>query len=470
MDVTPEAIQQGLGVDINTATQMYDKIKADPKGAAAVWNQLQNKGTPAAAAGTGDTSKGIATPDSSGVTTSPVDMSTPTATALDTSSAPPSAVGAAAPAAGVTPPPSPGTPAPAAPIGAAAQAPAAVSAAPGAAAVGPTGPVAPPTAPDATAAPAAAPDATAATPAATPAAAEDPRLAFVKQYTPAAVIAAKKNGTDPAQVLGQWGLETGWGQHVVKDTNNLGNIKDFAGRADSVEATDNQTGTKDKYRKFSSPEEYANEYGDTINRKYPGVVGTAGKDDDFAAGLVKGGYATDKDYGTKVKSAVADARKLLDAGGNIAVARQPSRRKRSRHRKVRRSWRMTSRRCRRWAGASSRTRTRRSIPIRQRARDDDTPSSQADVYANQAKVYAKYGDMDNAKKATDLYLSTKADEVWNHVDNVMKSDMSDDAKIGAIARDSGIKVYNAGNGQYVVPALSGGPNADGSTAATAPMR
>jgi flagellum-specific peptidoglycan hydrolase FlgJ len=52
---------------------------------------------------------------------------------------------------------------------------------------------------------------------------------FAEVYGPAAQRAAKALNVDPQVLLGQWGLETGWGKSVIPGTNNLGNIKDFAG-------------------------------------------------------------------------------------------------------------------------------------------------------------------------------------------------------------------------------------------------
>ena len=49
---------------------------------------------------------------------------------------------------------------------------------------------------------------------------------FIEQYMPAAIAAGNKIGVSPHVLLGQWGLETGWGKSVIPGTNNLGNIKD----------------------------------------------------------------------------------------------------------------------------------------------------------------------------------------------------------------------------------------------------
>lgn len=123
---------------------------------------------------------------------------------------------------------------------------------------------------------------------------------FAQVYGPAAERAAKTLGVDAKTLLGQWGLETGWGKSIVPGTNNLGNIKDFAGGG--VGATDNMTGSKDKYRAYDSPEAFADDYASLIQRKYPNAVGA--KDPlAFASALKTGGYAEDPRYVDKVVQA-----------------------------------------------------------------------------------------------------------------------------------------------------------------------
>lgn len=123
---------------------------------------------------------------------------------------------------------------------------------------------------------------------------------FKARYGSAAEKAGKALGVDPSVLLGQWGLETGWGKSVVPGTNNLGNIKDFAGGG--VAATDNMTGSKDKYRAYDSPEAFADDFTSLIQRKYPGAVGA--KDPmAFAKALKDGGYAEDPRYVDKVVQA-----------------------------------------------------------------------------------------------------------------------------------------------------------------------
>jgi Muramidase (flagellum-specific) len=123
---------------------------------------------------------------------------------------------------------------------------------------------------------------------------------FSARYGAAAEKAGKALGVDPKVVLGQWGLETGWGKSVIPGTNNLGNIKDFSGKGTA--ATDNMTGSRDKYRAYESPDQFVDDYVSLIQRKYPNAV-NAKTPEDFAKALKSGGYAEDPGYVSKVKTA-----------------------------------------------------------------------------------------------------------------------------------------------------------------------
>lgn len=123
---------------------------------------------------------------------------------------------------------------------------------------------------------------------------------FSARYGSVAEKAGKALGVDPKVVLGQWGLETGWGKSVIPGTNNLGNIKDFSGKGTA--ATDNMTGSRDKYRAYESPDQFVDDYVSLIQRKYPSAV-NAKTPEDFAKALKSGGYAEDPGYVAKVTTA-----------------------------------------------------------------------------------------------------------------------------------------------------------------------
>lgn len=147
---------------------------------------------------------------------------------------------------------------------------------------------------------------------------------FAKVYGPVAERAGKALNIDPQLLLGQWGLETGWGKSIIPGTNNLGNIKDFSGAGTT--ATDNMTGSRDKYRTYESPEAFADDYASLIQRKYPGVMGA--KDAlSFATALKNGGYAEDPKYVDKVVQATRMAtpqNPVLKAVGSVVESVIPS--------------------------------------------------------------------------------------------------------------------------------------------------
>ena len=133
---------------------------------------------------------------------------------------------------------------------------------------------------------------------------------FEGKYGAAAERAGKALGVDKKLILAQWGLETGWGKSIVPGTNNLGNIKDFSGAG--VAATDNATGSVDRYKKFASTDAFADSYVSLMKRKYGGVVGTGSDAARFSAGLA--GYAEDPNYGAKI----ARSSQGLFAGGDTS--------------------------------------------------------------------------------------------------------------------------------------------------------
>lgn len=87
--------------------------------------------------------------------------------------------------------------------------------------------------------------------------------------------------------------------------------------------------------------------------------------------------------------------------------------------------------------------------------------SDSDRFLNMARVALKWGDAQTAKTAMDSHFEAKAEEANNYVKNVLSSDLSDDQKVSALAHGTGIQIYKADNGQYIVPALSGGPDQNG---------
>ncbi|MBB6578938.1 hypothetical protein HNP33_003043 [Comamonas odontotermitis] len=117
---------------------------------------------------------------------------------------------------------------------------------------------------------------------------------FVGQVLPMAQRVSEKTGAPVDAIIGQWGLETGWGKSVIPGTNNLGNIKDFSGRG--VSAKDNMTGSVDKYRAYENGDAFADDFAGLLGKgRYRNVIGSKDAGSYFTA-LKQGGYAEDPDY------------------------------------------------------------------------------------------------------------------------------------------------------------------------------
>lgn len=124
---------------------------------------------------------------------------------------------------------------------------------------------------------------------------------FVAQVAPAAIEAGRRLGVDPSILIGQWGLETGWGKSVIPGTNNLGNIKDFSGNG--IAATDNMTGSRDRYRQYASINDFGSDYAGLIERRYGSAIGAGQDAVRYAEALKAGGYAEDPAYVEKMARA-----------------------------------------------------------------------------------------------------------------------------------------------------------------------
>ncbi|MGX5659991.1 glycoside hydrolase family 73 protein [Castellaniella ginsengisoli] len=140
---------------------------------------------------------------------------------------------------------------------------------------------------------------------------------FVQQYGPSAARAAQALKVDPAILLGQFGLETGWGKSVIPGTHNLGNIKDLSGGG--TLATDNATGTEDRYRTYDTPDAFMDDYVSLIQRKYPKAMGLGDDAVKYARALKFGGYAEDPAYISKVSSATDMVRGLGEKLANFLI-------------------------------------------------------------------------------------------------------------------------------------------------------
>lgn len=146
---------------------------------------------------------------------------------------------------------------------------------------------------------------------------------FVQAIRPAATAAARELGVDPEAVIAHAALETGWGRSVPRGADgqpsfNLFGIKAGGSWNGAVQASrtnefidGRMTDVVASFRAYDSPEQSIRDYVDLLkgSRRYAAAIGTGSDVEAFARGLVRGGYATDPDYVTKL-TAVAGRLKL----------------------------------------------------------------------------------------------------------------------------------------------------------------
>lgn len=144
---------------------------------------------------------------------------------------------------------------------------------------------------------------------------------FVQETLPQARRAAAQLGVPPEFLVAQAALETGWGSAVIRtpdgrSSHNLFNIKagsSWRGPTVTLPVTEYDNGRavteNAKFRVYSS---YAAAFDDYVrliqnNERYAYVPGSR-TPRDFAAALVRGGYATDPRYADKIVSILQDQR------------------------------------------------------------------------------------------------------------------------------------------------------------------
>ena len=114
---------------------------------------------------------------------------------------------------------------------------------------------------------------------------------------------ASQKGINPDHLIGLAKLETRLGDATIKgdgqDTYNLFNIKDFSKDGTGIRARDKAEGSNDRYRKYGSYEESAQDLIGLLERRYPAAL-NASTPEEFAKALKAGGYATDPAYVQKL--------------------------------------------------------------------------------------------------------------------------------------------------------------------------
>lgn len=138
---------------------------------------------------------------------------------------------------------------------------------------------------------------------------------FVRELLPVAERIAVDAGIDPKLMVAQAALETGWGRHMIKGDGDQPSFNLFGIKADSRWQGDAVTITTTEYREglpmkeqasFRSYPDYESSFRDYVsflesNPRYRDVLSVADQPEVFADKLQQAGYATDPEYGQKIR-------------------------------------------------------------------------------------------------------------------------------------------------------------------------
>jgi flagellar protein FlgJ len=152
---------------------------------------------------------------------------------------------------------------------------------------------------------------------------------FVHDLWPQAQQAGQQLGVDPRSLIAQAALETNWGRSVPQDaagasSNNLFGVKasrGWAGPSVTAPTREYQNGTptetQAQFRAYSSPSQSLQDYVALLqnNPRYASALNTRGNVQAFAAGLQRGGYATDPDYARKIGAVAHSVSSALSSPG-----------------------------------------------------------------------------------------------------------------------------------------------------------
>lgn len=142
----------------------------------------------------------------------------------------------------------------------------------------------------------------------------DSKPQFLETLRPHAERAARRLGVDPAVLLAQAALETGWGRSIIpradgSSSHNLFNIKAgirWSGESAGKSSLEYRDGVAERrrasFRAYDSFAESFNDYADFIlgSGRYDEALSRAESPSAYMHGLQKAGYATDPNYAAKV--------------------------------------------------------------------------------------------------------------------------------------------------------------------------
>ena len=150
--------------------------------------------------------------------------------------------------------------------------------------------------------------------------------AFVSSVYPHLQAIAKEAGFDPDILMAQAALETGWGQHMIKDEQGENSFNLFGIKADhrwqgdkvQVSTTEYRQGMAVKenayFRRYDSYADSVKDYVQFIseNPRYQTAIEYKSKPKEYIQALQEAGYATDPQYANKVIR-VSDGESMKDA-------------------------------------------------------------------------------------------------------------------------------------------------------------
>lgn len=152
---------------------------------------------------------------------------------------------------------------------------------------------------------------------------------FVEQLRPYAQATAHKLGVDADALIAQAALETGWGEHMLRDSQgrasfNLFNIKAHDWQGPSVakrtlEYDGNTARTESaRFRAYDSLQHAFDDYARFLqsNPRYADALAAGGDSSAYLQGLQDAGYATDPQYAAKIEALLNRAE--LKSGPKLA--------------------------------------------------------------------------------------------------------------------------------------------------------
>ncbi len=137
---------------------------------------------------------------------------------------------------------------------------------------------------------------------------------FVEHLLPIAKETLKSAPLNPVFAVAQSALETGWGQHILKDkegsSHNLFNIKSRDEQGVSLNALEYKDGVASNepsiFKKYASLEQSFKDYLDLLQTsRYEGAMQAGSNPRAFFQQLQQAGFATDPQYAHKVMDVLA---------------------------------------------------------------------------------------------------------------------------------------------------------------------